>query len=104
MIVDRNRFIEVAVRHQIQQRLEGFMLHDFKIRLRRSETWFHVATALEFFAFESLAAVKNFAAFIFQSLNGLLYSVISGLIDHLSHHSFSIVRIVYLQTLVLVQR
>src|SRR6476659_484293 len=76
------------------------MLHDFKIRLRRSETWFHVTTALEFLAFKSFAAAKNVAAFIFQSLNGLLDSVNSGLVDHGSHHRFSIERISDLQALV----
>src|SRR5207248_5480386 len=91
---------KVAIRHQIQQRSEGFMLHDFKIRLRRSETWFHVTTALEILALKSFAAAKNIAPFIFQSLNGLLDSVNSGLVDHRSHHSFSIERISDLQTLV----
>src|SRR6267378_163278 len=76
------------------------MLHDFKIRLRRSETWFHVTTALEFLALKSFAAVKNVAPFIFQSLNGLFDSVNSSLVDHRSHHSFSIERISDLQTLV----
>ena len=76
------------------------MLHDFKIRLRLSETWLHVTAALEFLAFESFAAVKNIAPFIFQSLNGLLDSVNSALVDHRAHHSFSIERISDLQTLV----
>src|SRR6478609_8101366 len=80
------------------------MLHNFKIRLRRSETWFHVTTALEFLAFKSFAAVKNVAPFIFQSLNGLLDSVNSALVDHRSHHSFWIERISDLQNFVCVQQ
>src|SRR5258707_13955271 len=76
------------------------MLLNSKIRLGRSKTWFHVTTALQFLAFKSFAAIKNVAAFIFQSLNGLLDSVNSGLVDHRSHHSFSIERISDLQTLV----
>src|SRR5204862_3404746 len=58
-VLDCDRFIEIAIGQQIEQRPKRFLLHDLEMRLRVSETWFHVTIAGQI---HSLAAVKNFAA------------------------------------------
>ena len=63
-VLDRDRFVEIAIRQQIEQRPECFMTNNLEIRFRIHQTRRHVTAAGILFAIESLAPVKNFAAFI----------------------------------------
>ena len=91
--MNRHRFIEIAIGHQIRQRPESFFLHDFKIRARRRQTRFHVTAAGKPRAIEFLAAVKNLAAFAFHLLDGTLHILQRCLIDERTHQSFAIERV-----------
>src|SRR4029077_19525055 len=93
----RDRFVEIAICHQVKQRTKGFVLHDVETRFCRCEARFHVTAAGNG---EPLPAVKNFAAFIFQSLDRMLNKIDSALIDERSHYGFAIKRISDWQTLV----
>ncbi len=63
-VVDRDRFVEVAVGQQIEERSKGLVTHNFKIRFRVRQARRHIAAAGILFALEPLAPVKHFAALI----------------------------------------
>ena len=90
VVVDCDCLIEVAISHQIKQRPERLVLHDFKIRFRGCETGLHVAATRKIRSFEPITAIKNFAAFVFQSLDGVLHHVDCVLVDERAHHSLSV--------------
>ena len=96
-VLDRDCFVEIAIRHQVKQRTKGLVLHDFKIRFGHRKARFHVTTAGNG---ESIPAVKDFAAFIFQSLDRMLNKIDRALIDERSHYGFAIEWISDWQTLV----
>src|SRR4029078_5841931 len=96
-VLDRDRFVEIAIGQQVKQRTKGFVFHDLKIRFGTCQTRFHITTAGNS---ESISAVKDFAAFIFQSLDRFLNCLNRAFIDERSHHSLAIERISDWQTLV----
>ena len=98
--LNRDCFVEIAIGQQIKQRPERFMTHNLKIGFRVRQARRHVAAARILRAFEPLAAVKNFAALILQSLDGLLHHAHGVLLDQRTHHRLAIERIPNSQRLV----
>ena len=101
VVVDRDRFIKIAIGHQIKQRPERFVLHDFKIGFCGRQAWLHVTFAGNA---QPFAAVKDLATLIFQSLDGMLDKIDSALIDERAHHGIFIERIPDRQTLISSQK
>ena len=99
-VVNRDRFIEITIGHEIKQRSEGFMTHNFQIGLGVRQARRHVTAAWILRALQPLAAVKDFAAFILQSLDGMLHHVDRALVDQGTHQSFLLQRIANRHTLV----
>ena len=66
----RDRLVEIAVAHQIEQWTERLVLYDFKLVLRGRETRPHVTAAP---VVELLAAEQNLAALAFHALDRLLH-------------------------------
>ncbi len=95
--MNRHRLVEIAIRHQVQQRPERFVFHDLKIRLCGCQARLHVTVAGDG---ESLAAVEHLASFIFQPLNGFLDHIDSVFVNERSHHGFAIERTANWQALV----
>ena len=101
IVVNHDRFIEIAIRHEIKQRAECFVLHDVETGFCRCQARLHITIAGNG---EPLSAIEHFAAFVFQSLDGMLNHIDRILIDKRPHHRFSVQRIANRQTLVAGQK
>ena len=88
--MDRDRFVEITIGHEVKQRTKCFMLHDVEIWFSGRQAWLHITVAGNS---EAFPAVKNFTAFIFQSLDRMLHHVDGILVDQWAHHCFPIERI-----------
>ena len=80
-IVDRDRFIKIAVSHQIKQRTKGFVADNFEIRFRVGQTGRHVTTTRILRSLKPFTPIKNFATLIFQSLDRLQHHVDRALVN-----------------------
>ena len=59
--MDRDRLVEIAIRHQVKQRSKSFVLYDLEIGFCGREARLHVTVAGNG---EALSAIEDFAAFI----------------------------------------
>src|SRR5437762_10763118 len=70
-----------------KQWTKGFVFYDLEIRFGSCQTRFHVTITGNG---ESLTAIKDFATFIFQSLDRMLDQIDRALVDKRSHHCLAI--------------
>jgi hypothetical protein len=92
-VLDLDRFVEIAVSHQIKQGSERFVLNDFEVRFCVGQTGRHVTAAGKIRVLETFAAIKNLAALVFQSLDGMLHHVDRILVDQRPHPCLTLERI-----------